>query len=466
MRYRIEKDQLGERQVPAEAYYGIETLRGKENFEITKRGIYRQLIKALAIVKKAAAKANIDAGNIDEKTGKAIMLACDEILNGRLHGQFVTDLIQGGGGTSINMNANEVIANRANEILGGRKGTYEFIHPKDHVDFSQSTNDVIPTAGKIAIIKQLKKLVVELKKLINSLSDKADEFKDVTKMGRTHLQDALPIKLGQEFAAYSSGLSKELKRIELTIDSLCDVNMGATGIGTSLNANEKYRKKVIFYLGKFSGEPLRSAKDLIDSTRNLDSFGYVSNSLKLLAINLSRIAKDLCLMSSNSINEIILPNVQSGSSLMPGKFNPVVPEMVSQVCYYVVGLDTTITLALEDGQLEVNVNTPVVLMSLYEQITTLRRAIRTFNHLAITNLKATDNRSINKDNSIFLITALAPHIGHNEAINIVHEAINSSKTIKEIILQKEVLSQADMEQILDDDNITNSGIVLEELLKK
>ena len=465
MRYRIEKDQLGERQVPAEAYYGIETLRGKENFEITKRGIYRQLIKALAIVKKSAAKANIDAGNIDEKTGKAIMLACDEILNGRLHGQFVTDLIQGGGGTSINMNANEVIANRANELLGGRKGTYEFVHPKDHVDFSQSTNDVIPTAGKIAIIKQLKKLVVELKKFINSLSDKAEEFKDVTKMGRTHLQDALPIKLGQEFAAYANGLTKELKRIELTIDSLCDVNMGATAIGTSLNANEKYRKKVIFHLGKFSGEPLRSAKDLVDSTRNLDSFGYVSNSLKLLALNLSRIAKDLCIMASNSINEIILPHVQGGSSLMPGKFNPVVPEMVSQVCYYVVGLDTTITMALEDGQLEVNVNTPVVLMSLYEQITTLRRAIRTFNNLAIVNLKATDNHAINKENSIFLITALAPHIGHNEAINIVHEVLNSSKTIKEIIIEKELLTEADIESILDDNNLTNSGIVLEELLK-
>ena len=455
MRYRIEKDQLGELQVPAEAYYGIETLRGKENFEITKRGICRQLIKALAIVKKSAAKANNDAGNIDDKTCKAIMLACDEILNGRLHGQFVTDLIQGGGGTSINMNANEVIANRANELLGGKKGTYEFVHPKDHVDFSQSTNDVIPTAGKIAIIKQLKKLQVELKKLINSLSDKANEFKDVTKMGRTHLQDALPIKLGQEFGAYANGLLKEAKRIDLAIDALCEVNLGATAIGTSLNANEKYRKKVIFYLGKFSGEPVRIAKDLIDATRNFDSFAYASNSLKLLSLNLSRIAKDLCLMASNSINEIVLPHVQPGSTLMPGKFNPVIPEMMSQVCYYVAGLDTTISMAVENGQLEVNVNTPVILMSLFEQITTLRRAIRTFNNLAITNLIVNDNHSINNDNSIFLITVLAPRIGHNEAINIVHEAINSSKTIKEIILEKELLNQDDIDQILDDNNLTN-----------
>ena len=254
MRYRIEKDLLGQRQVPAEAYYGIETLRGKENFEITKRGICRQMIKALAIVKKAAAKANVDALNIDEKVGKAIMLACDEILNGRLHGQFVTDLIQGGAGTSMNMNANEVIANRANELLGGKKGVYDFVHPNDHVNFGQSTNDVIQTAGKIAIVKQLKKLQVELKKLYNSYLNKANEFKDVIKMGRTHLQEALPLRLGQEFSAYASALNRDMKRIDLAIEALLEVNMGATAIGTSLNANEKYRKKVIYYLNKFSGE--------------------------------------------------------------------------------------------------------------------------------------------------------------------------------------------------------------------
>ena len=214
MRYRIEKDLLGQRQVPAEAYYGIETLRGKENFEITKRGICRQMIKALAIVKKAAAKANVDALNIDEKVGKAIMLACDEILNGRLHGQFVTDLIQGGAGTSMNMNANEVIANRANELLGGKKGVYDFVHPNDHVNFGQSTNDVIQTAGKIAIVKQLKKLQVELKKLYNAYLNKATEFKDVIKMGRTHLQEALPLRLGQEFSAYASALNRDMKRID------------------------------------------------------------------------------------------------------------------------------------------------------------------------------------------------------------------------------------------------------------
>ncbi len=469
MRYRIEKDALGERQVPAEAYYGIETLRGKENFEITKRGICRQLIKALAIVKKAAAKANIDAGNIPDKIGKAIMLACDEILNGRLHGQFVTDLIQGGAGTSMNMNANEVIANRANEILGGKKGVYDFVHPNDHVNFGQSTNDVIQTAGRIAIIKQLKKLQVELKKLYNAYMQKADEFKDVIKMGRTHLQEALPITLGQEFEAYASSLNRNIKRIDTIIDVLLEVNMGGTAIGTGLNANEKYTKKVILHLGKFSGELVRPAKNLIDATRNLDGFGLTSSILKILAIDLSKTASDLRLMASsgpNGFNEIILPNVQPGSSIMPGKFNPVIPEMVNQVCFYVMGLDVTISKAIEAGQLELNVFEPIILMSLFEEITTLRRAARTFTTLAIEGLKYNENNKYQIDNSIFLITALSPHIGHDTACSIVNEAIHSGKTIKEVILEKSLLSESAIDSILDSKTITNPGIALEDLLKK
>lgn len=468
MRYRIEKDLLGERQVPAEAYYGIETLRGKENFEITKRGICRQMIKALAIVKKAAAKANIDAQNIDEKVGHAIMLACDEILNGRLHGQFVTDLIQGGAGTSINMNANEVIANRANELLGGRKGVYNFVHPNDHVNFGQSTNDVIQTAGKIAVVKQLKKLQVELKKLYNCYLDKAEEFKDVIKIGKTHLQEALPIRLGQEFNAYASVLNRDMRRIDQAIDSLLDVNMGATAIGTSLNANEKYRKKVIYYLGKFSGEDIRIAKDLIDATRNLDSFAFASSCLKILATNLSKTASDLRLMASSVVgghNEIVLPNVQPGSSIMPGKYNPVVPEMVNQVCFYVIGLDVTITKAVEAGQLELNVFEPIILMSLFEQITTLRRAARTFANLAIAGLKTNQN-NYQIDNSIYLITALSPYLGHDLACNVVNEAITSEKTIRQVIEEHQLLTEDIIESVLDKNNLTNPGIAFEELLKE
>lgn len=468
MRYRIERDSLGERQVPAEAYYGIETLRGKENFEITKRGICRQLIKALAIVKKAAAKANIDAGNISEKVGKAIMLACDEILNGRLHGQFVTDLIQGGAGTSINMNANEVIANRANELLGGRKGDYDFVHPNDHVNFGQSTSDVIQTAGKIAVVKQLKKLQVELKKLYNSYLDKAEEFKDVIKTGRTHLQEALPITLGQEFYAYASALNRDIKRIDTAIDALLEVNLGGTAIGTGLNANEKYCKKVILHLSKFSGEDVRIAKNLIDATRNLDAFGYASSMLKLLAIDLSKTASDLRLMASsgpNGFNEIILPNVQPGSSIMPGKFNPVIPEVVNQVCFYVMGLDVTVTKAIEAGQLELNVFEPLILMSLFEEITTLRRAARTFNNLAITDLKVNPNLKYHIDNSVFLITALTPHIGYDTACSIVNEAMKENKTIKEIILEKGLLSNSLIDEILNNRDITSSGIAGESILK-
>lgn len=468
MRYRIERDSLGERQVPAEAYYGIETLRGKENFEITKRGICRQLIKALAIVKKAAAKANIDAGNISEKVGKAIMLACDEILNGRLHGQFVTDLIQGGAGTSINMNANEVIANRANELLGGRKGDYDFVHPNDHINFGQSTSDVIQTAGKIAVVKQLKKLQVELKKLYNSYLDKAEEFKDVIKTGRTHLQEALPITLGQEFYAYASALNRDIKRIDTAIDALLEVNLGGTAIGTGLNANEKYCKKVILHLSKFSGEDVRIAKNLIDATRNLDAFGYASSMLKLLAIDLSKTASDLRLMASsgpNGFNEIILPNVQPGSSIMPGKFNPVIPEVVNQVCFYVMGLDVTVTKAIEAGQLELNVFEPLILMSLFEEITTLRRAARTFNNLAITDLKVNPNLKYHIDNSVFLITALTPHIGYDTACSIVNEAMKENKTIKEIVLEKGLLSNSLIDEILNNRDITSSGIAGESILK-
>lgn len=396
------------------------------------------------------------------------MLACDEILNGRLHGQFVTDLIQGGAGTSINMNANEVIANRANELLGGRKGDYDFVHPNDHVNFGQSTSDVIQTAGKIAVVKQLKKLQVELKKLYNSYLDKAEEFKDVIKTGRTHLQEALPITLGQEFYAYASALNRDIKRIDTAIDALLEVNLGGTAIGTGLNANEKYCKKVILHLSKFSGEDVRIAKNLIDATRNLDAFGYASSMLKLLAIDLSKTASDLRLMASsgpNGFNEIILPNVQPGSSIMPGKFNPVIPEVVNQVCFYVMGLDVTVTKAIEAGQLELNVFEPLILMSLFEEITTLRRAARTFNNLAITDLKVNPNLKYHIDNSVFLITALTPHIGYDTACSIVNEAMKENKTIKEIVLEKGLLSNSLIDEILNNRDITSSGIAGESILK-
>lgn len=389
MRYRIEIDAIGELQLPAEAYYGIHTARSANNFAITKRGINRQMIKALTIVKKSAAKANLDAGELEEDVANAIMASCDEILNGRLHGQFITDLIQGGAGTGMNMNANEVIANRANEMLGGRKGTYEYVHPLTHVNYAQSTSDVVPTAARIAITKQLKKLQVELKKLQNSFISKSKEYENITRTGRTHLQKATPINLGAEFLACSNVLGRDLKRIELAITTLSEVNMGGTSIGTSLNTNPKYLKKIVFYINKFSGEEFVPAKDLIDKTRNLDAFVFASSVLKVLGTNLSKIASDLRLLASDGshgFNEINLPNVEMGPSNMPDRFNPVIPEVINQISFYVYGLDTTITKACESGQLEVNVFSPIIYMSLFEQITSLRRGIRTLREKAIDGL--------------------------------------------------------------------------------
>ena len=467
MKYRIEKDSLGELQIPQEAYYGIHSLRSHNNFDITKRGLSRQMIKALAIVKKAAAKANSDADNLDLKIAKAIMTACDEILNGKLHGQFITDLIQGGAGTSINMNANEVIANRANEILGGKKGVYDHVHPMDHVNMSQSTNDVVQTAGKIAVTKQIKKLIVELKKLQNAFIDRSNEFKDIVKIGRTHMQEAVPVTIGQEFASYASVLGRDLKRLDQAIDALSYVNMGATAIGTGLNANEKYMKKVITYLNKYSGETILAAKDLIDASSNIDAYAYASSVIKVLSINLSKIANDIRLLSSTSIHEIILPKVQQGSSIIPGKYNPVIPEVVNQVSYLVMGLDLSITNAVEAGQLEMNVFQPVILMCLFDELTNIRHAVRAFNNLAIAGLEI-DKEACQKeiDNSYALLTALIPHLGYDLTYSIADEAKQANKNIKELIMEKGLMEEKELDKIINPLKMTNPGILGEEILKE
>lgn len=467
MRYRIERDALGEKQVPAEAYYGIHSLRSKENFDITKRGINRQMIKALAYIKKACAKANSDVGYLDPNKAKAIMLACDEILNGRLHGQFITDLIQGGAGTSMNMNANEVIANRANEMLGGKKGVYDLIHPLDHVNFSQSTNDVIPTAGKIAVIRQTKKLLVELKKLQNSFSQKGNEFSDIIKIGKTHLQDAAPMTLGSQFDAFAAAIGKDIKRIELAIDSLLEINIGATVIGTGINADPKYAKKAIQNIAKYTGEDFKQAKNLYDATRNIDGFLNVSSAIKVLAVNLSKIANDLRLLSSGyTNNEIILPIVQAGSTIIPGKINPVVLEVVNQVAFYVFGMDATITKACEAGQLELNVYLPVVLSTLFEGLNTIRRAARTLREKAIEGMKANiPNCHQNVINCPTLVTALIPHIGYEEALNIALESKETGESIVDVTVKKGLLTEAEVNSILNINNFTTPGIAGEEILK-
>lgn len=469
MKYRIERDDLGEKQVPVEAYYGIQSLRAKENFNITKRGLNRQMIKALAVVKKSAAKANADAGLLSSDVSKKIMLACDEILNGRLHGQFITDLIQGGAGTSMNMNANEVIANRANEMLGGSRGTYDFVHPIHHVNMCQSTNDVVPTAGKLAAIRLTKKLLVELKKLTSSFYDKSLAFESVIKMGRTHLQETAPIRIGQVFGSFEAVIMRDIRRIESAMDSLYEINLGGSVIGTSLNVHPIYFKKVVIHLAKFTGEPVFQSKNLIDNTRHLDGFGNLSSSLKTLAINLSKIANDIRLMSCGpqaGFQELVLPTVQPGSSFNPGKSTPVIPELVNQISYYVMGLDVTISSAVESGQLELNPNIPIILACLFEAIDILRRSARTLREKTLEEIEVDEATArFVVENSASLAIALIPRLGYEKVASLTQEALWSKKTILELVREKNILEGVDLETILNPFEMTQLSNSYEELTK-
>jgi aspartate ammonia-lyase len=459
---RIEKDFLGSKEVPMDAYYGIQTLRAMENFPITGYRIHEELIKALAMVKKAAALANMDVKRLHPKIGNAIIKATDEIIEGKWHDHFIVDPIQGGAGTSINMNANEVIANRALELLGHKKGEYAYLSPNSHVNMSQSTNDVFPTAVHIAILNLIEKLLATMQYMHEVLKEKAQQFDHVIKMGRTHLQDAVPIRLGQEFEAYSRVLERDIKRIQQSRQHLYEINMGATAIGTGLNADPCYIKNVVKYLADISGLPLVGAKHLVDATQNTDAYTEVSAALKVCMINMSKIANDLRLMASGpraGLGEITLPARQPGSSIMPGKVNPVMAEMINQVAFQVIGNDHTICLASEAGQLELNVMEPVLVFNLLQSITIMNNAFRAFTDYCLKGIEANEERLKEYvEKSVGIITAVNPHIGYEVAARIAKEAILKGKSVRELCLQYGVLTEEELDLILNPYEMTEPGI--------
>lgn len=467
---RIEKDLLGTKEVPRDAYYGIQTLRAVENFPITGYPPHPELIRAFGYVKKAAAMANAEVGVLNKKIAEAIIMASDEIIEGKLHNQFIVDSIQGGAGTSFNMNANEVIANRAIELLGGEKGDYKMVSPNTHVNMAQSTNDAFPTAIHIAVLHLSLELIKELENLKESLHKKEEEFADVIKMGRTHLQDAVPIRLGQEFGAYSKVIGRDLVRIKQSLNHLGEINMGATAVGTGLNAKPEYIKRVVEIIADLTGQPFTNAEDLVDATQNTDTYTEVSSSLKILAINLSKIANDLRLMASGpktGLNEINLPPRQPGSSIMPGKVNPVMAEVINQIAFQVIGNDHTISLASEAGQLELNVMEPVLVFNLLQSLTILRNGINVFRQHLVDGITANKDRTKSMvENSIGVVTAINPHVGYEVATQVAKEALASGKSVREICIERGILTAEELDIILDAKEMTSPGISGERLLTK
>ena len=470
MDFRVEFDSIGEKNVPKEAYYGVQTLRGCENFRITGHNMNEEFIKSLAEIKKACAITNNQVNEMTDEIKDAIVQACDEIIAGKLHEDFIVDPIQGGAGTSANMNVNEVVANRAGEILGGEKGAYDKVHPNDHVNRGQSTNDVIPTAGKLTAVKLLDKLIVKARELEIALEKKSEEFNDVIKMGRTQMQDAVPVRLGQEFKAYSSAIKRDIARLEKAQSDLKVSNMGGTAIGTGINADEVYFKEIVPNLNKVTGLDFVQADDLVDSTQNLDIFVSVSGVLKTCAVNLSKMSNDLRLMSSGprtGFGEINLPAKQNGSSIMPGKVNPVIPEVVSQVAYNVMGNDVTITMAAEAGQLELNAFEPVIFYNLFESIETLTHAMETFIVNCVEGI--TENKERCQDmveNSVGIITAICPHVGYKVSAKIAKTAIKTGESVRKLALNEHVLTEEQLNKILDPMEMTEPGIAGKAVLCK
>lgn len=453
MDMRIESDSIGSRHLPADAYYGVQSLRGAENFRITGQRLRPEFIESIAQIKKACAICNHAVEELDASIKDAIVAACDEIIDGKLHGEFLCDPIQGGAGTTANMNANEVIANRAIELLGGQKGDYSIVHPNDHVNRAQSTNDVIPTAAKLTTVKLLKKAIVQVTRLRDALLVKEREFHNIIKMGRTQMQDAVPIRLGAEFGAYSKAISRDITRLELALSEMYAINLGGTAVGTALNANPQYINRLAPTLSDICQLPLEKAEDLVDGTQNLDSFAYVSAALKTCAISCSKIANDLRLMSSGprcGFEEINLPPMQNGSSIMPGKVNPVIPEVMSQAAFCIIGNDMSITMAAEAGQLELNYAEPVLYHKLFESLVVLTGAVETFVDNCIVGITANPERCRELvDGSVGVITAICPTLGYKESADIAKTAIKTGESVREVLKSKNILSEKEIDKLLD-----------------
>ncbi|WP_091191789.1 aspartate ammonia-lyase [Formivibrio citricus] len=458
--FRHEHDLLGDRDVPASAYYGIHTLRALENFPITGTpiSVYPALIRALAEIKMAAARANHELGFLPLPKLEAIVSACEEIVAGKLHDQFVIDVIQGGAGTSTNMNANEVIANRALEIMGHEKGDYSRLHPNEDVNLSQSTNDVYPTALRLSTYADLGNLVEGMEYLRGVFEAKAEEFKDILKMGRTQLQDAVPMTLGQEFSTYAVMLGEDVERVREAARLLCEINLGATAIGTGITTHPRYAERVRHHLARITGMPLITAPNLVEATQDCGSFVQLSGVLKRVAVKLSKVCNDLRLLSSGpraGLGEINLPPMQAGSSIMPGKVNPVIPEVVNQIAFEVIGNDMTVTMAAEAGQLQLNAFEPIIAHSLGKSIAHLTRGCRVLADLCVSGITANEER-LRKSvaDSIGVVTALNPYIGYVNATEIAQLALVSGRGVSELVLEKGLLTAEQLAEILQPDVLT------------
>lgn len=457
---RIETDMLGEVKVPAQAYYGVNTVRAVENFSISGIPISSSpdLINALACVKQAAALANHELGLLDKEHTRAIVAACEEIRAGKLHDQFIVDVIQGGAGTSTNMNANEVIANRALELMGRARGDYAVLHPNEHLNLSQSTNDAVPTALKIAGWVGIHQLIEAMDVLRVAFAAKSREFKNILKMGRTQLQDAVPMTLGQEFSTYAEMLSEDVLRLREAARLICEINMGATAVGTGINSHPDYAATVRKHLAHITGIPFTTAPNLVEATQDAGAFVQVSGVLKRVAIKLSKVCNDLRLLSSGpraGFGEINLPPMQAGSSIMPGKVNPVIPEVVNQIAYEVIGNDVTVSFAAEAGQLQLNAFLPIIAHSIFKSLRHLRNGCVTLTERCVRGITANRDRiEEHMNRSVGIVTALNPYIGYANAGEIAQEALRTGRSVADLVLEKKLLTKEQLSEILRPETLT------------